>query len=147
MSWFQNYYPVVAPVSVILSNSPQNLMFYIGRNITVSCIISTDAFVDINITPTISWEVSYSESDGQTVSETIESAEISTITPVVFLTSLEYTPILRDMTFTCFGSVEPTQQSLDLVGSEETNETLILIVPGIEMCLLMFECSVYCMYM
>ena len=115
-------------------------MFYIGRNVTVSCLISADEFLDINITPTISWEVSYSELDGQTVTETIESSEISTITPVIFVTSLEYSPILRDMTFTCFGSVEPTQLSPDLVGSEETNETLILIVPGI-LCLLMFECS------
>ncbi len=109
----------------MVSTNPTSV--YIGRNTTVSCVISTDGFVDVNLTPTITWQVSSAQNEP----ETIIPDEITVITPVVFSTSLEYTPILGDMTFTCTASVEPMQPSLNVVGSQQTSTTYFLNVQGI----------------
>ena len=87
---------------------------YIGKPITVSCTIGADASVDIAITPRISWEVTYVD-DGEPITDRFEAMEIVAITPLVFSTTLQYNPILRNMNFTCVSSVQPEENDQSLV--------------------------------
>ncbi len=113
-------------MSVVVSTNPSSV--YIGRNTTVICIVSSGGFIDVDITPTISWQVSNPQDD--VPPQTIIPDTISSITPTIFSTSLEFNPILGDMVFTCSASVEPIQPMLNVAGSQQTSTTFFLNVEG-----------------
>lgn len=114
--------------------SPTFGSIYIGKPVLVSCTIGADASVDIDISPQISWEVSY-VSDGEVISNNFEAMDIATITPLVFSTTLEYDPIVRDMNFTCISSVQPVEVDQSLVlPSNSTTESEEVLAPSEFIC-------------
>lgn len=119
----------VAPLSIFLSTGVKPT--YIGRNVSVTCTIMADAFTDVDIIPTIYWMVTYFNGEVP-MTEMIRptSSDITTITPLIYSTSLDFSPITRDMTLKCFGSIRPAQPSLTLLMSEESNNTFSLIAQG-----------------
>ena len=78
-----------------------------GQNITIRCAITTNygRVTDIEVIPHIFWDITY-ENDGEVMRSSFE-AQLTNLTPAVFLSTLEYTPILNTMNFTCRSSVEP----------------------------------------
>ena len=79
-----------------------------GQNITIQCVIATNygRVTDIEVIPHIFWDIAYENADGEVMRNSFE-AQLTTLTPAVFLSNLEYNPILNTMNFTCRSSVEP----------------------------------------
>ena len=100
--------PSVAAPSIsinILPSSTRNITT--GQNITTQCAITTNygRVTDIEVIPHIFWDIAY-ENNGEVMRSSFE-AQPTTLTPAVFLSTLEYTPILNTMNSTCRSYVEP----------------------------------------
>lgn len=90
----------------VLPFSTRNIT--IGQNITVQCAIATNYGrpTDIGVIPHILWDICY-ESDSEIIRDSFEASQLSNLTSAVFLSSLEYRPILLPRNFTCRSYVEP----------------------------------------
>ena len=103
-----------------------------GQNITVQCAISTDYGrpTDIEVTPHILWDIIYYENDGEAVMNSFEATELTNLTSAVFLSSLEYAPVVSIRNFTCRSYVEPTLSINRILVSETASDSRIVIAQG-----------------
>lgn len=112
----------------IFPSSHRNIT--IGQNITAQCAITTNYghATDIDVTPHIFWDITYTN-DGEVVRNSFE-AQLTTLTPAVFFSSLQSTLILNSTNYTCRSYLEPS--SLDhriLVRQSITNVATRIVIP------------------
>ena len=118
---------VSSPVVFVL---PTPSVVYYGRNVTVTCFIAVGIFVNIPVTPVVTWEVTTTSSEGQSAPERFQAEEIiQDSNPGLYRTTLEYNPIQNNMVFKCYGSLQPAAPSLFLLNSGEGNNTVQLDAP------------------
>ena len=122
------FFNAVSSPTVFFLSTPS--MVYYGQNVTVKCFLSVGIYVDIPVTPVVTWQVTTSLPKGQSVTQRFLSEEvIQDSNPGLYRATLEYNPIQNNIVFKCFGSLQPAAPSLYLRNSEEGNSTLELDAP------------------